>query len=97
MGVERKCPKCGTWKGSNDNCNNCNQLLNPTVIRKIENIEQKRIFSSKPPDNIDIFLKKFKNSRFFLIRGLYYVLFSVWLVFGVAVSFVLYMVAGTVG
>lgn len=95
--VNRKCPKCGHWNNDEDNCTSCGYVLNPKIIRKQEIIEEERKFSAKPPDSIDIFLQKFKNSRFFLIRWFYYILLSVWLVFGVTVSFILYMVAGTVG
>ena len=97
MAVERKCPKCGEWNNNEEYCTQCGQLLNPVKIRIQEDVEQKKAFSAKPPDKLDIFLQKFKHSRFFLFRWLYYVLYSIWLVFGVVVSFILYMVAGTVG
>lgn len=97
MATERKCPKCGFWNQNQDNCTNCGQLLNPTIIRKKEDIEQKKAFSAKPPDKLDIYLQRFKNSRIFIVRWLYYILYSIWFVFGVTVSFILYMVAGTVG
>ena len=97
MSTERKCPKCGFWNQNQDHCSNCNQLLNPDIIRKKEVIKQRKAFSSKPPDQLDLFLQKFKNSKLFFVRWIYYVLYSIWFVFGVTISFILYMVAGTVG
>lgn len=95
--TNRKCPKCGLWNENQDYCTNCNQLLNPVKIRIKEDTKRKEEFSTKPPDQIDKFINQFKESKFFFIRWIYYVLYSIWFVFGVIVSFILYMVAGTVG
>lgn len=95
--VKRKCPKCGTWNGSENNCTSCGEILNYNIIRKKEDEKRVKEFSTKPPDGIENFLNKFKNSKFFLIRWVYYILYSVWFIFALILGGILYAVAAGPG
>lgn len=95
--MQRKCPKCGTWNGSEDNCISCGEVLNYSLIRKKEDTKRIEAFSSRPPDWFDKFLHNFKNSKYILIRAVYYMLYSVWFLFALLVSSFLYMVAAGPG
>lgn len=95
--MQRKCPKCGTWNRSEDYCTQCGETLNYMLIRKKEDAKRIELLNNRPPDSLDKFLTNFKNSKFLLVRAVYYVLYSVWFLFAVIVSSFLYVVAAGPG
>ena len=95
--MERKCRKCNTWNTDNDFCTNCNAPLSPQEIRKAEVAELERKEADKPKDKVDLFLEKMKDSRYILVRGLYYICFSLWAAFMAVLAFFLWLVAATPG
>lgn len=78
MSSQIKCPKCQTWNTNQDYCTACNTLLNYTIER--ENAHQKSVdeFNNRPQNP---WLEKCKNSANPLLRAVYYVAYSSWLLF----------------
>lgn len=92
MSVERKCKSCKTWNKDNDNCINCGALISPGLIEIIRVRKRERKRENIPPSSLDIFLEKWKNSKFFLFRVIYYILYSIISVFFAIVAFITYIV-----
>lgn len=97
MGVERKCPKCGTWNQENDSCVKCGELLSPELIESKREEIREEIRQTTPPPALDIFLAKWKNSRFWLLRILYKVLRTIAVIFLAIASFFAYLAASPNG
>jgi methionyl-tRNA synthetase len=96
--VERKCPSCGTWnKKEVDYCTNCGHLISPEIIQEKEAEEQKRKILLRKPGVLDRWFESFAQSKNPLVKLVYYILYSVWIVFSAIVGFVLYMVAAGPG
>ena len=94
MGISRKCNRCGTWTVDNDRCSNCGNEINFEKIKRRDQKKQtQKIIQEKGPDQIERFLNRFKNSRFILVKGLYYLLYSVWFVLASIVSFFMFLTA----
>ncbi len=84
-----KCPACKTWNENVANCENCNQLLQSETQRKVE-LEAKQLADkNRPKDKIDIFVDSFKNSTNPFVKGIYYVVQSVGLLFVLIASVML--------
>lgn len=95
--VSRKCPKCGTWNGAEDHCISCNQLLNYQKQLEQEHEARETAYRLRKLDSVDVFLAKFRNSRWWAVKAIYYILYSAWFVLASLVSFFIYMVAAGPG
>lgn len=91
--TQRKCSECGEWNGEEDYCSNCGNLISLTKQIEIEHAQKVEQRINKTPDKLDNFIDAFEHSRFFLIRFIYRVLYSVWLGFIAILSFFLYILA----
>ena len=81
MGVKRKCASCNTWNNDEDYCTVCNTTLSPIIIENIREEEREEIRRNKPPTKLDIFIEKWKNSSNILIKGSYYILYTIGFIF----------------
>ena len=97
MSIQRRCPSCGAWNGDEDNCTHCGQVLNPKLIRDKQDAAREERRKKERPSQLDEFVESWKNSRWLLLRGLYWVAYSVWFVIFSIVSFFLVLIAGTPG
>lgn len=79
--AEIKCSKCGTWNKDLDHCATCNELISPILIEEEREKVREEIRQNTPPTKLDIFLHNWKNSRFFLIKAIYYILYSIGFIF----------------
>jgi len=96
MATERKCPNCQTWNKNNDYCTECNTLLSPVIIeQEREKEREKRRY--RPPSKLDIFIDKWKNSRFLIMRILFKIVYSVAVIFFSIASFFAWLAASPNG
>ncbi len=96
MATERKCPRCQTWNKDEDYCVNCGEVLSPKIIEeKREEERKKRRY--RPPTKFDKFIENWKNSRFWLLRVLYQVLYTIGVVFVAIASFFAWLAASPNG
>jgi hypothetical protein len=84
-----KCPRCKTWNENVEYCIDCNQLLQSESQRKVELEAKQLAYKNRPKDNIDIFVANFKNSKNPFVKGVYYVVQSVGLLFILVASVML--------
>ena len=85
------------WNTNVTHCSNCGAILDPHLQLKRENELREEAVRNRTKDKVDLFLEHFKTSRWWLVKGLYYVLYSVWFLLFTIVSFFIYMVAAGPG
>jgi hypothetical protein len=95
--IERKCLKCQTWNQDERFCKNCGAALAPEEIIKEEDEKRALIESQKAPDKLDVLLNKAKNSKYMIVRIIYYIFYSVAMVVFAIASFTAYLVAWSPG
>ncbi len=97
MPTERKCPSCGNWNTDQDYCSTCNTILSPEIIeeKREEKREHRRL--TTPPSSADIFLAKWKNHRFWVLRILYKIVYTVFVIFVGIASLFAYLAASPNG
>ncbi|MFK8038893.1 MAG: hypothetical protein AB8B74_11420 [Crocinitomicaceae bacterium] len=95
--IQRKCNQCGTWNLDVDFCANCNAAISIKAIEKIEATEKKAIADAKPKDKFDVIFEKLKHHPFFLVRWVYYILNSIFMLFMGIGSLIAYFIAWTAG
>ena len=97
MPTERLCPSCKTWNLDQDFCTKCKTLLSPEIIevKREEEREHRRL--TTPPSSMDIFLDKWKNNRFWVLRILYKIVYTVFVIFVGIASFFAYLAASPNG
>ena len=91
--IERKCLKCSTWNNDEKFCKSCGAALAPEEIIKEEDQRRAELEAARPKPALDRLLDRAKNSRFIVVRGLFYVLYSVAVVVFAIASFFAYLVA----
>lgn len=96
--IERKCSSCGKWNnGAIENCIFCDAPISPKKIIETREKERKASEANEPLGKIDIYLKGLKEHPNFFIRILFNIVYSVWVVFMLIISAVVYFVALTPG
>jgi len=97
MAIERKCPTCTSWNSDNDYCVECGTLISPVKIEEERERVREEIRKNRPLSQTDIFVEKWKNSRFFLLRWLYKILYTIGVIFIGIASFFAWMAASPNG
>jgi uncharacterized membrane protein YvbJ len=97
MAVERRCPSCGHWNKDEDRCVKCGTPISPTLIEEIREEKREEIRRNTPPTRLDILVEKWKNSRFFLVKATYYILYSIAFTFMAIASFFAWLAASPNG
>jgi ferredoxin len=91
--IERKCLSCGTWNKDEDHCTNCGNPISPTEIVKVETKRKREEEANKPPDKFQVFADRMKNHKYFLMRVIYRIGYSIGVVFAALGAFFAWMVA----
>ena len=92
MGVERKCVKCGVWNEDNDYCTSCGEVISPLIIEDIREKKREKRRITKPT-KFDHFIKKWKYSRYLVLRINYKIVYGVAVTFFAIASFFAYLAA----
>lgn len=96
MATERKCPKCQIWNKDEDYCVNCGEVLSPVIIEE-KREEQREKQRYRPPTKFDKFIEKWRNSRFWFLRVLYRVFYTIGVIFFAIASFFAWIAASPNG
>ena len=97
MATERKCPTCATWNKDDDYCTNCGALLSPKIIEEKREAVREERRNSMPPSKFDLFLRRWENSKYFLLRVLYKIVYAVSVGFIAIASFFAWLAASPNG
>ncbi len=97
MAIERKCPNCETWNSDNDYCTKCGTMISPIKIEEERERVREEIRQNAPLSKTDIFINNWKNSRFFLVRWLYKIVYTISVIFIGIASFFAWMAASPNG
>ncbi len=76
-----KCPTCQTWNENQDNCTNCNELLNQELRTQRDWEKREQEYENRPKSAYELWLERMKNSDKFWQRSIYLALQSVWFLF----------------
>ena len=92
MGTERKCSSCGEWN-SEDICSYCGQDLNPKRVRikKIREVKNKK--EAEEPPKLELFLSRWKKTKNPVLKGFYWLGYSVWFLYMAILSAIAFLVA----
>jgi hypothetical protein len=96
MATERKCPNCQQWNKDEDYCSNCGTVLSPKIIEEQREIEREKK-RYRPPTRFDRFIASWKNSRFWLLRILYKIVYTIGVIFIAIASFFAWLAASPNG
>lgn len=97
MSVERKCPSCNQWNKDEDYCSHCGTVLSPEIIEQKREQEREIRRENEPKSSFDKFIENWENSRFWLLRIIFKILYTIWaIVMGIAFFFA-YLTIGSNG
>ena len=97
MGIQRKCSKCLTWNNDESNCKNCNELIDPVLIEVEREKVREVVRNSVPPTKLDVFIDRWKNSKYLVLRILYKILYSIAVIFVSIATFFAWLAASPNG
>lgn len=96
MATDRKCPSCHTWNKDLDYCSQCNTLLSPKIIEEQrEEIREKR--RHRAPNKLELFLQRWKESKYWVLRAIYQILYTIGFIFFAIASFFAWLAASPNG
>ncbi|MDG1913792.1 MAG: hypothetical protein P8I55_04280 [Crocinitomix sp.] len=91
--IERKCLSCSTWNKDEDHCTNCGNPISPTLIAKIETQRKQKEEANKPPGKLKVLADHMKNHKYFVMRAIYRIGYSIGMLFAALGAFFAWMVA----
>jgi len=92
--IERKCPECGKWTdGSLTHCNYCNGLIDPSKIIERDAAAYENEWLSNQKSKLDLFAKRIKEHKNPLVKGAFYTVYGLWLVYMGILTAILYIIA----
>lgn len=97
MAIERKCPKCNTWNKDEDYCTQCGTVLSPQIIEEKREEEREKRRSNVPPSKFDLFLERWKHSKYLPLRILYHIIYGITVTFIAIASFFAWLAASPNG
>lgn len=97
MPIERKCTNCSTWNAENDFCSKCGTVISPLLIEEERERKREELRENVLPSKIDLFIHRWKNSRFILLRWIYYFLYTIGFIFFAIGGFVAWLAASPNG
>ncbi|GAB5476065.1 MAG: hypothetical protein Mars2KO_41640 [Maribacter sp.] len=80
----RKCQNCGTVNLNRDYCQECDEIVNIILKRKIERenkaLERERIEKQKDPNKVTVFFERAKTHPNIIVRSLALFFYSTWVI-----------------
>ena len=78
--LQIKCKNCKTWNTDVDYCTNCNAVISMEEEARLEDEVHRIKIENQPDSKIDKLIKKYKNHPNFIIRGIFYIFYSVYFI-----------------
>lgn len=94
---EQKCSKCGKWNQNEIVCINCGFPLTAKGLNEAYKAKIIKEDNEKKESKFFLFLEKMKTSKNIIVKGTYYLLFSIWSIYMFFVSIVVFIAATTPG
>jgi hypothetical protein len=96
--IKRKCPSCSTWNTKGEHrCKTCGVALQAELIIEEEYHAREKKRLERPRTKLDELVESLKGSRNPLVRILYFIVYSIWLVYIGILGFILWLIAWTPG
>jgi ribosomal protein L32 len=94
---KQKCPNCGEWNSDEKACTKCEYTLDFKERRVEEEEKKAQNYLTREKDKLEQFLHDFKTSKYVIVRMIYYVLYSIWMVYFAIISFFAALIAWSPG
>lgn len=91
--AQRKCSQCGHWNINLDYCEKCNNLINLELQTKLEHDQKWRERLEREPDQLDKAVDSIRYSKWWVLRVIYWIGHSIWVLLISILSFFMYMIA----
>ncbi|MGV6861752.1 MAG: hypothetical protein ACWA41_08255 [Putridiphycobacter sp.] len=85
--LQIKCRKCKTWNDGGDYCVNCGAVISMKEEERLSIKKKKEEALNQPKDKFTLFIEKYKNHPNILIKGIFYIFYSVYMVFAAIGAF----------
>jgi len=79
--LQIKCSKCKTWNNGGDYCTKCGTVISMQEQERLEDEIKKEKEYNKPKDKWQIFISKYKHHHNLILRSIFYMFYSVYLLF----------------
>jgi|GEM_PF-1668319 len=89
--VEIKCKSCNTWNIDADYCSNCNVVISMEEEAKLEAKIEAKKNKNKPKSKFDVFIENWKNHPNLILKGVFYILYSIYFIFASVGAFLAWL------
>lgn len=92
-----KCSNCGHFNTNRDYCENCGELINPKLKRKLA--DQKRVENRQEEErnrvksNFELFIERNRNHKNIFIRLFFQLLYGIWFIIMAIGAFIAWLFA----
>lgn len=93
MKHERKCSNCQQWSTNEDFCPYCQTALDSQAIIKASDLNRAARQKKQEPARIDKILSHMANSPYLIVRLCYWLLRTIWTVYFIILSAILWFIA----
>ena len=97
MSVERKCGNCQTWNTDRNYCLECGGIISAELKDKLDFKKKEEAIRNAPKTKFEVFLEKWKDSSNFILKGLYYICYSIAFIFFSIAGLFAYLAAAANG
>ncbi len=95
--IQIKCRKCNSWNNGGDYCKNCNAVISMREQERLETKAKQDAEDAKPDDKLDIIIKKYRHHKYFIVRAIFYVFYSIYLIFAAIGAFLAWLLVMSQG
>jgi len=78
--LQIKCKSCQTWNTDVDYCTTCNTVISMEEEARLEDEIYAEKIRNKPKSKLDIFIEKYKNHPNIIVKGIFYIFYSVYFI-----------------
>jgi len=78
--LQIKCKWCQTWNTDVDYCSNCNAVISMEEEARLEDKIHAEKIRNAPKSKLDLFIEKYKNHPNFIVKGIFYIFYSVYFI-----------------
>jgi hypothetical protein len=89
--LQIKCRKCNTWNNGGNYCEKCGAVISMEEEERLAQKIKKEELAKSPKDKFTLFIDKYKHHPNFVLRGIFYIFYSVYLIFAAIGGFLAWL------
>jgi methionyl-tRNA synthetase len=79
--LQIKCRTCNSWNDGGDYCKNCGAVISMEEEERLSLKQKKEQLEKEPKDKFTLFVEKYKHHHNIVIRNVFYIFYSVYMIF----------------